>query len=127
LQPLALVSLYTATQENETLLYLRTELQSGDRIEGPAIIIETNATTVVETGWQAQITPKHHLLMSRLQPLPRPMSVATDVDPVRLEGRRAIRRMVESVGSTADSSCVEFIRWNAHKGLSLSIPPYARL
>ena len=85
LEPLTLVSLYTAAQEYETPLYLRTELQSGDLIEGPAIIIETNATTVVEPGWQAQITPKHHLLMSQLQPLPRRTSVATDVDPVRLE------------------------------------------
>ncbi|HEX2244745.1 MAG TPA: hydantoinase B/oxoprolinase family protein, partial [Gammaproteobacteria bacterium] len=85
LQPVALFSLYTAAQEYETPLYLRTELQPGDRIEGPAIIIETNATTVVEPGWQAQITPKHHLLMSRSQPLPRRMSIATDVDPVRLE------------------------------------------
>ena len=35
---------------------LAQELRPGDRIAGPAIIAEPNATTVVEPGWEAQLT-----------------------------------------------------------------------
>ncbi len=37
-----------------TPLYRRDDTRPGDRIDGPAIIAEANATTVVEPGWQAQ-------------------------------------------------------------------------
>ena len=32
-------------------------LRAGDRIAGPALIREANATTVVEPGWRAEVTP----------------------------------------------------------------------
>ena len=59
-----------------------------DRIEGPAIIREANATTIVEPGWSARVTPVGHLLLERTRPQAAargnddPDAVA---DPVRLE------------------------------------------
>ena len=46
-----------ATQWHDTGLFKRADMRPGDIVKGPAIIAEDNATTVVEPGWQAQVTP----------------------------------------------------------------------
>jgi 5-oxoprolinase (ATP-hydrolysing) len=63
----------------------RTSLASGSRIDGPAIIVEETTTTVVEPGWQAEITPTRDLLLSRAIPRPGRVAVGKEVDPVLLE------------------------------------------
>jgi len=37
-------------------VFLRDDLVPGQRVPGPAIIAERNATTVVEPGWEAEVT-----------------------------------------------------------------------
>lgn len=69
----------------DALLYAREDLQAGDRIAGPAIIAEQNATTVVEPGWRASITGFGHLLLERAVPRPRRFAAGTQVDPILLE------------------------------------------
>ena len=49
----------------------------GQRVRGPAIIIEPHQTVVVEDGWQAEITAKDHLLLERVVPLQRQSAVGT--------------------------------------------------
>jgi 5-oxoprolinase (ATP-hydrolysing) len=41
---------------HEAGMFRRDDTRPGDRIRGPAIIAEANATTVVEPGWQAEVT-----------------------------------------------------------------------
>lgn len=65
-------------------LYVRADLRAHDCIKGPAIISEQNATTVIELGWQALVTPKQHLLLSRYQAISQP-KMATEADPIMLE------------------------------------------
>ena len=57
----------------------------GDRISGPSIIVEENATTVVEPGWEAEVTTLDHLILTRVVPLERRAKIGTAVDPVMLE------------------------------------------
>src|SRR6185503_3635258 len=57
----------------------------GDVIDGPAIIAEANATTVVESGWRAEVTAYNHLVLRRVQVLARRPAIGTTVDPVMLE------------------------------------------
>ncbi|MFY8178263.1 MAG: hypothetical protein ACOVKR_02570, partial [Limnohabitans sp.] len=57
----ATVKMYSAGSDGESRwwnagLFVREDLRIGDVIAGPAIIAEKNATTVVEPGWQAQVT-----------------------------------------------------------------------
>jgi 5-oxoprolinase (ATP-hydrolysing) len=66
-------------------LFVREDLRIGDQISGPAIIAEKNATTVVEPGWQAQVTPLDHLLLSRMEERQTKYAAGTTVDPVLLE------------------------------------------
>jgi 5-oxoprolinase (ATP-hydrolysing) len=69
----------------EAGLFVREDLRIGDVITGPAIIAEQNATTVVEPGWQAQVTALDHLLLNRLEVRQTKHAAGTTVDPVLLE------------------------------------------
>ena len=69
----------------EAGLFVREDLRIGDVIAGPAIIAEKNATTVVEPGWQAQVTALDHLLLKRVEVRQTKHAAGTTVDPVLLE------------------------------------------
>jgi 5-oxoprolinase (ATP-hydrolysing) len=60
-------------------------MRPGDRVQGPAIIAEKNATNIVEPGWQAQVTPLNHLVLKRVAARPERKAMGTDADPVMLE------------------------------------------
>ncbi len=79
------VKLFSASQWWEATLVHRDQAQPGHIIEGPAIIAERNATTVVEPGWRAQVTSRHHLVLRRVQARTTRHAVGTTVDPVMLE------------------------------------------
>jgi 5-oxoprolinase (ATP-hydrolysing) len=66
-------------------LYLRADLRPGDRIAGPAVIAEQNATTVIEPGWSATLTARDDLVLERTTKLVREHAVGTRADPVLLE------------------------------------------
>ncbi|HEY1043698.1 MAG TPA: hydantoinase B/oxoprolinase family protein, partial [Telluria sp.] len=79
------VSMYASERWHDTALYRRATLQVGDTVAGPAIIAEDNATTVVEPGWQAQVTRYNHLVLRRTEALPERRAIGTTADPVMLE------------------------------------------
>jgi 5-oxoprolinase (ATP-hydrolysing) len=66
-------------------LVVREDMRPGDVIDGPAIIAEKNATTVVEAGWQARLTALDHLLLVRVQARAVQHAAGTHADPVLLE------------------------------------------
>ena len=70
---------------HDAALVVREDLRPGDVIPGPAIIAEKNATTIVEPGWEAQLTELDHLLLHRRVARPVQHAVGTMVDPVLLE------------------------------------------
>ena len=57
---------YTAGEFREAAVYAREDLRPGDAIPGPAIVKEPNATTVVEPGWRATLTPRDDLVLERV-------------------------------------------------------------
>ncbi|MGL5925864.1 hydantoinase B/oxoprolinase family protein, partial [Chroococcidiopsis sp.] len=48
-------------------VYRREDLQPGDCIFSPAIVAEATGTNIVEPGWQAEVTQRNHLVLSREQ------------------------------------------------------------
>ncbi|MBS3649167.1 hydantoinase B/oxoprolinase family protein [Pseudaminobacter sp. 19-2017] len=66
-------------------LFLREALKPGNRIAGPALIIEPHQTIVVEPGWRAEITANNHVLMRRAERKQRRAALGTEADPVMLE------------------------------------------
>ena len=62
----AMVQMFTQAEWQTTPVFQRHDLQPGDRVSGPALIIEATATNVIEPGWQAEMTNRHHLFLKRL-------------------------------------------------------------
>ncbi|MDB5952038.1 MAG: 5-oxoprolinase [Massilia sp.] len=85
LTPCETVRMFGASAWHDTNLYRRIDLRIGDDIKGPAIIAEDNATTVIEAGWQASVTPYNHLVLRRVEALPERRAIGTNADPVMLE------------------------------------------
>ena len=84
------VRMYTASNDgqaawHDAALIVREDLRPGDVIDGPAIIAEQNATTVVEPGWRASLTAFDHLVLERIAPRAIQFAAGTTVDPVLLE------------------------------------------
>ena len=83
--PQETVRMYSGAQWHETGIYACRTLQPGHVVRGPAIIAEDNATTIVEPGWQAQVTSYNHLVLQRVEALPERRAIGTTADPVMLE------------------------------------------
>ena len=84
-RPETTARMFTGGQWHQTPLYLREKLAPGQKVDGPAIIAEANATTVVEPGWQATVTQLDHLVLERVIPREKRVAVGTQADPVMLE------------------------------------------
>ena len=82
---MARVTLFTGRIEQEAPVYDRDRLQPGESVDGPAIVREATATTVVELGWRATLDQRRYLILERVAPLPRRVALGTSVDPVMLE------------------------------------------
>ncbi|WP_051512865.1 hydantoinase B/oxoprolinase family protein [Skermanella stibiiresistens] len=88
-----------------TPVFDRATLRPGDTIDGPAILRETNATTIVEPGWRAEVTNLDHLVMARVQALPSRVAVGTQVDPVMLEVfNNLFMSIAEQMGVTLENT-----------------------
>jgi 5-oxoprolinase (ATP-hydrolysing) len=83
--PVPEVNAVFAGQWRSTPVFERERMVSRTNVEGPAIIIERTATTVVEPGWKAEITPQLDLLLTRARPRAARVVVGVGVDPILLE------------------------------------------
>ena len=85
-EPIDAVQMWSGGAAHETQVFDRTTLLAHDRIAGPALIREANATTVVEPGWTAEVTPSDHMLLRRTEARVTAAAAGTDrADPVLLE------------------------------------------
>jgi len=84
-RPECRVPLFSGGAALDAPVYRRDVLRPGDVIEGPAIVAEANATTIVEPQWRAQVTPLNHLVLTRAVPRPKRAAVGTRAEPVMLE------------------------------------------
>ena len=86
----------------------RDALNPGQSIKGPAIIAETNGTTVIEAGWTALINDKGHLLLEHHRTTVE-ASVQDDTapDPVRLEiFNRLFMHIAEQMGTVLQKTAL---------------------
>ena len=89
-EPIDRVSIFSGGRAHDAPVFDRDALLAGDRLLGPALIREANATTVVEPGWAAEITAANHLILRRAVPRPARVAIGTEArdggaDPVMLE------------------------------------------
>ncbi|MEO8921355.1 MAG: hydantoinase/oxoprolinase family protein, partial [Caldimonas sp.] len=81
----ARVRIFSEGHWHDAALVERGDARPGHVIDGPAIVAERNATTVVEPGWRARITALDHLVLERVVPREARRAIGTTVDPVLLE------------------------------------------
>ncbi|MGF1481276.1 MAG: hydantoinase B/oxoprolinase family protein [Cyanophyceae cyanobacterium] len=109
-RPAATVSMYAANAWHDTPVFKREDLQPGDVIASPALIIETTGTNVVEPGWQARITERNHLVFNKINAnssqFQSPTQQPADApDPVMLEiFNNLFRSVAEQMGTTLQNT-----------------------
>ncbi len=92
---------YSQGQYQQAPVYRREQLQHGQSIKGPALIIESTGTNVIEKGWAATVNPMNHLILQRVEALPSVVAIGTQVDPVMLEiFNNLFMSIADQMGST---------------------------
>jgi 5-oxoprolinase (ATP-hydrolysing) len=115
-QAIATVKIYTADAWHDTPVYQREELQPGDVIDSPAIVVEATGTNVIEPGWQVEVSDRNDLILVRRctqmnADTHRYISMTVDEldldkpDPVRLEiFNNLFRSIAEQMGTTLQNT-----------------------
>ena len=85
LAPVASASLFADDRWHEAPLYRREHIDAGDVVEGPAIIAEATATTIIDPGWRARMTERGDLVVDRHVARPGRVAIGTRADPIMLE------------------------------------------
>ena len=78
------VRMFAGGAWTQVSLHQRAGLAPGQRIDGPAIVAEELATTVVEPGWSAAVHDNGNLVLTRVE-APGNRALTTGADPVLLE------------------------------------------
>ena len=100
-EPVDQTSVFVGGEWQPTPIYRRDDLAAGQRIDGPAIIIEQTATTVVEPGWGAEMTGRGDFVLRRVAARQQREAVSTKADPVLLEVfNNLFRSIAEQMGVT---------------------------
>ncbi len=75
---------YSGRAWHDAPVVRREALRIGNRLAGPALIIEPHQTVVVEPGWSLEVSPRDDLVLRRATPRKREILGKT-ADPVLLE------------------------------------------
>lgn len=96
-----------AGQNTDTPFYERQHLPAEIWINGPAVIIESTGTIVIEPGWRGQLTSDDNIVLERYKALPKQVAIGTDVNPVMLEiFNNLFMSIAEQMGSVLENTAV---------------------
>ena len=99
--PVDFAMIHTDHSSHTAPIFNRSQLSPGQKINGPAIILEPTATTIVEPGWQAIQSELSHLILSRMVPLRKNRAPGTEASPVMLEiFNNLFMSIAEQMGAT---------------------------
>ena len=79
------VRMYSDGEWRDVPLYRRNELKAGQAVSGPAVIIETTGTIIVERGWRGALNRRGHLVLERNIKRKQSETISTTADPIMLE------------------------------------------
>ena len=85
ISPLCTREVFFEGERQPTPFYAREELQPGQELAGPLVVVEETGTIVVEPGWTASVDGTLGVRLRRTQELKRQRKHGTDADPVLLE------------------------------------------
>ncbi len=79
------INFYSVGAWQDSPVYRREDIEPGQTMDGPAILVEANQTLVIEPGWQAHLTTANNIVLERVIALPERHAAGTEADPVMLE------------------------------------------
>ena len=83
--PARRTNFFSAGEWHKANVFTRSQIKIGATVKGAAIIVEPHQTIVVEPGWQAELSAKNHLVLTRAKKLKRTHAIGTHADPIMLE------------------------------------------
>ena len=99
------VQMYMAGKWWDTPVYRRENLQPGDCISGPAIIVEATGTNIIEPHWQAELTNLQNLILNRTVIQNPKSQIQNRKDAVMLEiFNNLFRAIAEQMGITLQNT-----------------------
>ncbi len=103
--PQAAVQMYSRGEWCDTPLYNRDDLQVGQSVSGPAIIVEDTGTIVLEQGWRGALNARRDLLLDRFIEREKTEAIGTAADPVMLEVfNNLFMSVAEQMGATLQNT-----------------------
>ncbi len=101
------IELVMAGEHRRAPVHDRDRLRPGERVAGPAIVVEANGTLVVEPDWEARMDPYGQLLLHRVEALAGGRAIGTTVDPVMLEiFNNLFMSIAEQMGAVLENTAV---------------------
>ncbi len=103
------VSLFSANAWHDTPVYQRQDLHPGQKLVGPAIVLEATGTNIIEPGWQMSVTGRGDLVLNQLAEkmtdIQQQSDESADPDPVRLEiFNNLFQAIAEQMGFTLQNT-----------------------
>ena len=101
----ATIAATMAGEQRSVAIYDRDALGTGAAVAGPAILIESHGTIIVEPGWRAARGPHGHIELQRTEAAQRTAAIGTNVDPVMLEiFNNLFMSIAEQMGSVLENT-----------------------
>ena len=105
-----LLGIFPTTMSNKTIdtpFLNRQNLATDTPVTGPAVLVEPNATTVVEPNWQAHVKANGDLFIERIASQNQRPAVGTNVNPVQLEiFNNLFMNIAEQMGVVLENTAV---------------------
>lgn len=104
-EPLSIKPVFMKGEMRDTPIYQRDDLNIGDCVLGPAIILEHTGTNVIEPEWEARVNEYNHLIVERVVEQEKKYAVGTRVDPLMLEVfNNLFMSIAERMGTTLENT-----------------------
>lgn len=79
------VPFFDADRWHKVELYQASEIELGDEIEGPAVVVDPHATVVLKANWKIERGHDGSLWLRKQKTTVRPLKSRTVIDPIHLE------------------------------------------
>ncbi|MGB7249585.1 MAG: hydantoinase/oxoprolinase family protein, partial [Phormidesmis sp.] len=107
---IARVRIFAADEQwHDTPVFQRQDLPVGQKIVGPAMVLEATGTNVIEPGWEGSVSDRGNLILSQraqsAQLVANPQTEVDSPDPVRLEiFNNLFQAIAEQMGFTLQNT-----------------------
>ncbi len=98
---------YLGGEWHDARFVRRQDMVPGDRLTGPAVLVEPHTAITIEPGWRAEITAHNHVELTRITARAVDHAIGTKADPVMLEVfNNLYMSIAEQMGAVLENTAV---------------------